>query len=66
MQSNIQNTNEIPLVLHNGSNCDYHLIIKELPVEFEGQFKCIGENTEKNITFSAQQRKNLKTIKNDI
>ena len=35
-----------------GSNYDYHFIIKELAEEFEGQFTCLGENTEKYITFS--------------
>ena len=31
-------TNDIPVVFHIGSNCDYHLIIKELEIEFEEQF----------------------------
>ena len=44
--------NEIPVVFHNGSNYDYHFIIKELANEFEGQFECLGENTEKYKTFS--------------
>ena len=35
--------NEILVVLHNGSNYDYHFIIKELANEFEGQFECLGE-----------------------
>ena len=43
--------NEIPVVFHNGSNYDYHFIIKELANEFEGQFKCLGENSEKNKQF---------------
>ena len=34
--------NEIPVVFHNGSNYDYHFIIKELANEFEGQFECPG------------------------
>ena len=38
--------NEIPIVLHNESNYDYHFIIKDLANEFEGQFECLGENTE--------------------
>ena len=29
---------EIPSVFHNGSNYDYHFIIKELANEFEGKF----------------------------
>ena len=43
---------EIPLVFHNGSNYDYHFIIKELANEFEGKFECLGKNTEKYKTFS--------------
>ena len=44
--------NDTPVVFHNGSNYDYHFIIKELANEFEGQFECPGENTEKYKTFS--------------
>ena len=43
---------EIPIVFHNGSIYDYHFIIKELVKEYEGNFECLGENTEKYITFS--------------
>ena len=43
---------EIPIVFHNGSIYDYNFIIKELVKEFEGNFECLGENTEKYITFS--------------
>ena len=39
--------NEIPVVFQNGSNYYYHFIIKELANEFERQFECLGENTEK-------------------
>ena len=42
---------EIPVKIHNGSKYDYHFIIKELAEEFKGQFECLGENTEKYITF---------------
>ena len=41
---------EIPIVFHNGSTYDYHSMIKELVKEFEGNFECLGENTEKYIT----------------
>ena len=44
--------NEIPVVFHNGSNYDYHFIIKELAYEFEQQFECLGVNMEKYKTFS--------------
>ena len=49
--------NEIPAVFQNGSNYDYHFVIKELANEFEGKFKCLGENTEKCKTFSVQIKK---------
>ena len=38
---------EISVASHNGSIYDNHLIIKQLAEEFEGQFECLGENTEK-------------------
>ena len=43
---------EIPIVFHTGSTYDYHFIIKKLAEEFKGEFECLGENTEKYITFS--------------
>ena len=48
---------EIPIIFHNGSTYDYHFIIKQSPEEFEGQFECLGENTEKYITFSVPIKK---------
>ena len=39
-------------MFNNGSTYDYHFIIKELAKEFKGKFECLGENTEKYITFS--------------
>ena len=50
---------EIPVVFHNGSTYDYHFIIKELVKEFEGNFGCLGENTEKYITFSVPIKKKI-------
>ena len=50
---------EIPLVFHNGSTYDYHFIIKELVKGFEGNFECLGENTEKYITFSVPLKKKI-------
>ena len=50
---------EIPVVFHNGSTYDYHFIIKELTKEFEGNFECLGENTEKYITFSVPIKKKI-------
>ena len=43
---------EIPVVFHNGSKYDYHFIIKQLAREFKDNVECLGENTEKHITFS--------------
>ena len=40
------------MAFYSGSNFDYHFIIKELTEEFEMQFTCLGENTEKYITFT--------------
>ena len=50
---------EIPVVFHNSSTYDYHLIIKELVKEFDGNFDCLGENTEKYITFSVPLKKKI-------
>ena len=51
---------EIPTIFHNGSTYDYHFIIRELVKEFEGNFECLRENTEKYITFSVPIKKGLK------
>ena len=48
---------EIPVVFHNGSTYDYHFIIKQLAIEFKGEFQCLGENTKKYITFSIPIKK---------
>ena len=49
----------IPIIIHNHSTYDDHFIIKQLPQEFEGKFKCLGENTEKYITYSAPIKKEV-------
>ena len=56
---------EIPIVFHNGSTYDSHFIIKELVKEFDGNFECLGENTEKYIMFSVPVKKEIKN-KNKI
>ena len=58
--------NEIPVVFHNDSNYDYHFIIKELSNEFEKQFKCLGENTEKYKTFSVSIKKEVTKVDHEI
>ena len=50
---------KIPVVFHNGSTYDYHSIIKELVKEFDGNFECLAENTEKYITFSVPIKKKI-------
>ena len=47
------------MVFHNGSNYDYHIIIKELAEEFE----CLREKIEKNITFSVPLEKETESRK---
>ena len=50
---------EVPVVFHNGSTYSYHFIIKELVKEFDGNFECLGESTEKYITLSAPIKKKI-------
>ena len=57
---------EISVVFHNGSTYDYHFIIKELVKEFEGNFDCLGENTEKYITFSVPLKKKIENKNQEI
>ena len=56
----------IPVNFHNGSTCDYHFIIKELVREFAGNIECLGENTEKYITFSVPIEKKIENKNIDI
>ena len=56
----------IPVIFHNGSKYDYHFIIKELASEFDGNFECLGENTEKYITFSVSIKKRIEHKNIDI
>ena len=53
---------KILVVFHNGSNCDYHFIIKELGEEFKKQFICLREDTEKYITFTVPIEKEVTRI----
>ena len=45
------------IVFHNSSTYEDHFIIKKLLKEFEDEFECFGENTEKYITFSVSLKK---------
>ena len=53
---------KIPIAFHNGSNYDYHFIIKQLGEEFKKQFTCLGESTEKYITFTVPIEKEVERI----
>ena len=53
---------KIPVVSHNGSAYDLHFIIKQLAEDFTGEFECLGENTEKYISFSVAI---IKEVAND-
>ena len=50
------------MVFHNKLNYDYHFIIKQLAKEFQIEFNCLGENTEKYKTFSVPITKEVKRI----
>ena len=50
---------KIPILFHNGSNYDYHFIIKELAKKFKKQLPCLGENVEKYITFTVPIEKEV-------
>ena len=52
----------IRTVFHNGSNYDYHFIIKESSEEFLKKFTCLGEKTEKYITFTVPIEKEVARI----
>ena len=56
---------KIPVVFLNGSYYDYHFTIKELSNEFERQFECLGENTEKYKTCSVPIEKKVTKIDKD-
>ena len=47
-------------MFHNGFTYNYHFTIKELAEELEGEFYCLGEYTEKYITFSVPIKKEIK------
>ena len=52
----------IHVAFHNGSDYDYQFIIKELPKEFEKQFTCLGERTDKYITFTVPIEKEVTRV----
>ena len=60
---------DIPVVIHNGSNYDFHLIITELAKGFRSEIHCIPEDKEKYKTFSIpimRREVNNKNIKYNL
>ena len=55
--------NKISIVFDNGSNYDYHFIIKELENEFEGQLECLVKTKKSAKLFQFQsKRKSQRSI----
>ena len=50
------------IAFNNGSNYDYHFIMKELAEEFKKQFTCLGEDSQKYITFTLPIEKEVTKI----
>ena len=53
------------ILFHNGSNYNYHFIIKQLTEEFKKQFTCLFKNTEKYITFKVSIEREVTRIDKD-
>ena len=53
---------KFPMVSQNGSNYDYHFVIKELAEDVKKKFTSLRENTEKYIIFTVPIQKNVTTI----
>ena len=64
-RSKFRSSKEIPVIFHNGSTYYYHFIINDLAISFKEycNFKCLGEHSEKYITFSVPFKKDLKNNK---
>ena len=52
----------VSIAFHSGSNYDYHFIVKELAETFKKQFTCLGQNTEKYISFTVPIEKEVAGI----
>ena len=51
-------------MLHDGSSCDFHLMIKHLTkISDSSNFQCLGENAKKYMTFQPIKKKKSKLIK---
>ena len=56
---NYKITKNIPSVFHNVSSYVGHFIMKEIANEFDGELECLGEKTEKYISFSVKVNKKI-------
>ena len=54
--------NEMSKVFHNGSDCDYHFIIKELAKKIEGQFTSLGKIPKNTRPFLFLKKKKLQEL----
>ena len=63
---NYKITKNIPIVFHNLFSYDSHFIIKELSNEFDGGLECLGENTEKYVSFSVKINKKITKRDEDV
>ena len=50
------------LKFYNGSTYNYHFIRKELADEFEKQFLCLEEDTEKDIAFTVPKEEEVTRV----
>ena len=50
------------MIFYNGSNYDYHFIIKELAKEFEREFNRVGQTNTEHKIFSVSITKEVKRI----
>ena len=53
---------ESPIALHNRSKYDYNFIIKKLAEKLKKQFTCLGENSEKYISFTVPIEKEVTRV----
>ena len=66
LQVNIEVQDIVSVVFHNGSNYDYHFIMKELVYEFKSQFEYLRGNTEKYQVFQFQFKKKSEKLVNMV
>ena len=48
---------DIPVLIHNGSNYDFKLLIREFANQFRTDMKCVGENREIHDFFNTSKER---------